>query len=240
MDGAFTEELEPWLACLVHDPSDAVALAQLHAAFKALLAGSDEAGQLPRAIEHLLQGLVAGTVAPNMAAVELLVDACSALTGADADRELQLVERLDAFASGLGDVPMDLEPAPARAPEPPLLTIREDGSRIVPGAFDAEPIATGQAEEALALDQPPTSPQAENVVHDEPAPPAQTPATAAEIVAALEPAVDRLATQVGTLELLAGPELERLANDLASNVAEVAQLKDALVAWMEGEAADPS
>ena len=239
MDGAFTEELEPWLACLVHDPSDAVALAQLHGAFETLLAGTDEAGQLPRAIEHLLQGLVAGTVAPNMAAVELLVDACSALTGADTDRELQLIERLDAFASGLGDVPMDLEPAPARAPEPPLLTVREDGSRIVPGAFDTESTATGQVEEA-SLDPPPTPPQPENGVHDEPAPPAQTPTTAAEIVAALEPAVDRLGTQIGTLELLAGPDLERLANDLSSNVAEVAQLKDALVAWMEGENADPS
>ena len=208
MDEGFAEELEPWLACLVHDPSDAVALEQLHAAFKALLEGTDEAGQLPRAIEHLLQGLVAGTIAPNLAAVELLVEACPALSGADAARELQLVERLDAFASGLGDVPMDdLEPAPDRRPEPPLLTIREDGSAITPGAFDAEPAA-------------------------------QSPMAAAEIVAALEPAVDRLGTQVGTLELLAGPDLERLASELSSNAAEIAELKDALVEWAERSAAE--
>ena len=95
------------------------------------------------------------------------------------------------------------------------MTIREDGSRIVPGVFDAEPMV------------------------EDPVLPAQTPATAPEIVAALDPIVDRLGTQVGTLELLAGPELERLANELSANVAQVVQLKDALVAWTEDEAAGP-
>ena len=238
MDKTFIDDLEQWLACLVHDPSDAIALAQMQAPFEALLAGPDagEVGQLPRAIHNLLQRLAEGTVAPNMAAIELLVEACSVLPKVDSASALELTERLDAFASGLGDVPIvAAEPAPARAPEPPLLTVREDGSHVVPGAFDSEPSGWDAEDEsspvealpvaALEAERPPVGPPAA------PAPPAA--ATPSEVVAALAPAVDRLGSQVGTLELLAGAELKRLASDLSASAAEIAQLKDALVDWAE-------
>ena len=298
MDDALVDEWEPWLACLVHDPGDAVALEQMQAVCDALLAvpPPGEIGQLLRAIQNLLRRLTDGTAAPDMAAAELLVEACSALPDVDSARALHLIERLDACASGMGNLPLDSEPAPHAQVEPPLLTIREDGSHIVPGAFDAPADTASVLEEPLPMDMPaaeaaapavyeepapplppmdgPVAETAEPVVyeepvvppppmdlpahepfaHEEPAPPpppldepaAETiepvahepaapapPTTGEEIVAALEPAIVRVVAQIGALELLAGPELQHLVNDLSLSAAQLAELKDALVEWAE-------
>ena len=255
MDDALVDEWEPWLACLVHDPGDAVALEQMQAVCDALLSvpPPGEIGQLLRAIQNLLRRLTDGTAAPDMAAAELLVEACSALPDVDSTRALHLIERLDACASGMGNLPLDPEPAPHAQVEPPLLTIREDGSHIVPGAFDA-PADTGSVlEEPLPMDMP-TAEAAAPVVYEEPAPPpppldepaAETiepvahepaapagPTTGKEIVAALEPAIVRVVAQIGALELLAGPDLQHLVDDLSLSAAQLAELKDALVEWAE-------
>ena len=298
MDDALVDEWEPWLACLVHDPGDAVALEQMQAVCDALLSvpPPGEIGQLLRAIQNLLRRLTDGTAAPDMAAAELLVEACSALPDVDSARALHLIERLDACASGMGNLPLDPAPAPHAQVEPPLLTIREDGSHIVPGAFDAPADTASVLKEPLPMDMPaaeaaapavyeePASPlppmdgpaaeTAEPVVyeepvlppppmdlpahepfaHEEPAPPpppldepaAETiepvahepaapapPTTGEEIVAALEPAIVRVVAQIGALELLAGPELQHLVNDLSLSAAQLAELKDALVEWAE-------
>lgn len=228
MDKAFIDDLEQWLACLVHDPNDAVALAQMQAQFDALLAAPDagEVGHLPSAIQNLLQCLTDGAVAPDMAAIELLVEACAVLAQADSADALQLVERLDAFASGLGAVPADASPVQeAPRPLPPLLTVREDGSRISPGTFDSD-----ESQHTTTLRPPLDTDAALPRMR-------QGPASAADIVAALAPAVDRLGAQVGALELLAGAELKRLADDLSVSAAEIAQLRDALVEWAERDAA---
>ena len=341
MDDALVDEWEPWLACLVHDPGDAVALEQMQAVCDALLSvpPPGEIGQLLRAIQNLLRRLTDGTAAPDMAAAELLVEACSAFPDVDSTRALHLIERLDACASGMGNLPLDPEPAPHAQVEPPLLTIREDGSHIVPGAFDAPADTASVLEEPLPVDMPaaeavapavyeepapplrpmgasvaetaepvvyeepvvppppmdvpahepfaheepapplppmggPVAETAEPVVyeepvlppppmdvpahepfaHEEPAPPpppldepaAETiepvaheptapalPTTGEEIVAALEPAIVRVVAQIGALELLAGPELQHLVNDLSLSAAQLAELKDALVEWAE-------
>ena len=298
MDDALVDEWEPWLACLVHDPGDAVALEQMQAVCDALLAvpPPGEIGQLLRAIQNLLRRLTDGTAAPDMAAAELLVEACSAFPDVDSTRALHLIERLDACASGMGNLPLDPEPAPHAQVEPPLLTIREDGSHIVPGAFDAPADTASVLEEPLPMDMPaaeaaapavyeepapplpPTDgrvaetaepvvyeepvlppppmdvPAHEPFAHEEPAPPpppldepaAETiepvahepaapapPTTGEEIVAALEPAIVRVVAQIGALELLAGPELQHLVNDLSLSAAQLVELKDALVEWAE-------
>ena len=298
MDDALVDEWEPWLACLVHDPGDAVALEQMQAVCDALLSvpPPGEIGQLLRAIQNLLRRLTDGTAAPDMAAAELLVEACSALPDVDSNRALHLIERLDACASGMGNPPLDPEPAPHVQVEPPLLTIREDGSHIVPGAFDAPADTASVLEEPLPMDMPAAEaaapavyeepapppppmdvrvaetaepvaheepvvppppmdvPAHEPFAHEEPAPPpppldepaAETiepvahepaapagPTTGEEIVAALEPAIVRVVAQIGALELLAGPELQHLVNDLSLSAAQLAELKDALVEWAE-------
>ena len=295
MDDALVDEWEPWLACLVHDPGDAVALEQMQAVCDALLSvpPPGEIGQLLRAIQNLLRRLTDGTAAPDMAAAELLVEACSALPDVDSARALHLIERLDACASGMGNLPVDPEPAPHAQVEPPLLTIREDGSHIVPGGFDAPADTASVLEEPLPMDMPAAEaaapavyeepapppppmdvrvaepvaheepvvppppmdvPAHEPFAHEEPAPPpppmdvpaAETiepvahepaapapPTTGEEIAAALEPAIVRVVAQIGALELLAGPELQHLVDDLSLSAAQLAELKDALVEWAE-------
>ena len=172
MDDALVDEWEPWLACLVHDPGDAVALEQMQAVCDALLSvpPPGEIGQLLRAIQNLLRRLTDGTAAPDMAAAELLVEACSALPDVDSTRALHLIERLDACASGMGNLPLDPDPAPHAQVEPPLLTIREDGSHIVPGAFDAPADTASVLEEPLPMDMPAAEAVAP-AVYEEPAPP---------------------------------------------------------------------
>ena len=239
------DDLKPWLASLVRDPNDAIALAQVQAAFDTLLAASSagEIDQLPRAIQNLLRRLTDGTIAPNMAAAKLLAaEACSTSTDVDSDDALQLIERLDAFASGLGDVPVDSEPVPRRRSEPPLLTMREDGSRVLPGTFDATPSVASAAslvDESLPLEVALAAPSTTEHTAVEHTVVEHTVAehTVAEIVAALELAADRLGAQVGTLELLAGPELRRLADDLSISATEIAQLKDALAECAERDVA---
>ena len=184
-------------------------------------------------------------------------------------------------------------PPPHAQVEPPLLTIREDGSHIVPGGFDAPADTASVLEEPLPMDMPAAEaaapavyeepapppppmdvrvaepvaheepvvppppmdvPAHEPFAHKEPAPPpppmdvpaAETiepvahepaapapPTTGEEIAAALEPAIVRVVAQIGALELLAGPELQHLVDDLSLSAAQLAELKDALVEWAE-------
>ena len=233
------DDLQPWLDCLVRDPSDAIALAQALAAFDALskIPSTDEISELPCAIQNLLRCLADGTIAPNMAAAELLTEACSALANADSDNALQLVERLDAYMSDFEDVPVDSEPVASQRCEPPLLNLREDGSRILPGTFDTTPSTSSTVNESLPLEvAPATSSTTEHAARKEPASPVPKPPTFVEIVAVLEAAANRLCAQVGTLELLAGPELQRLVDDLSVSSAEIMRLKDALLECAERDA----
>ena len=96
------------------------------------------------------------------------------------------------------------------AVEPPVLTVREDGSPVELGGFDDAP-AGAEAE--------------------------SRPATVDAIIEAMGTALDR---QRGQLEALGtaspGPALRRIADDLAQTVRQLEELKRALARWSQGAA----
>lgn len=130
------------------DPVDRRALMGVRVEFLARYASAIQSGagvveDLARAVSNLMDRLKEGTVEPNEAVVAALVDAVGrighptrAMDGSGID---ELVERLDAYASGLSDSELGdaLPPTRAVPAEPPLLTVRHDGARVKPGSFEA-------------------------------------------------------------------------------------------------------
>ena len=212
-DASLPGQLQPNLSCLADNPGDVQALAALRAIFANCVASDDRGlAQLARSAVYLLERLADGTVAANHDSTALLADAGSALAQTPPLGYLELVERLDVYASGLGVVAADADAATATH-EPPLLVVREDGSRVVPGAFG---VATN-AEPPPAAVPDGSSPVAVSV--------------------ALNAASERLQTQLGTLDLLAGAELKRLAADLAATAKDIERLQQALASWVRQNAA---
>lgn len=129
------------------DPADRRALVGVRAEFlaryaSAIQSGAAGVGDLVRAASNLMDRIGEGTVAPNQAVVAALgaaVDRMGDPSPMEAGGVGELVERLDAYASGLTDIEFG-EALPARKPasgEPPLLTVRDDGVRVKPGFFEA-------------------------------------------------------------------------------------------------------
>lgn len=154
MDKALYRTLEDWRA----DPTDADNIAAMRAEFLVLQAVSGHshrkaADQLARSVANLLDRLHDGTVDSTPEAVSLVAEAVSHLPGIDDEVESEvagpsasLVERIDAFASGLAGVPIEADTSPAGDPgDPPLLTVRYDGVRVTPGSFDSIPTSTAPA-----------------------------------------------------------------------------------------------
>lgn len=219
MEASLLGQVRTNLSRLADDPADVQALTALRAVFATCLASSDrDVAQLGRSVVYLLERLVDGTVAANDHSTALLDDAGAALAEDASTDCLELVERLDAFASGLGVVAVDADAAKVDDQEPPLLTVREDGTKVVPGAFGADPSGiAADATEALSALPEDESPEA--------------------IAAALAAASERLQTQLGTLDLLAGAELRRLAADLAATARHIERLQQALADWTRRNAA---
>lgn len=130
------------------DPGDRRGLMGVRVEFLARYASAIQSGAggvagLVRAVSNLMDRVEEGTVEPNEAVVAALADAVGrigdptrAMEGSGFD---ELVEQLDAYASGLtdfefGEVRPSTKPVP---PEPPLLTVRHDGARVKPGSFEA-------------------------------------------------------------------------------------------------------
>ncbi len=154
MDEALAPILEEWRA----DPADPDAIAGIRAGFLVLhaIAGhsrSKAVDELARSVANLFDRLHDGTVDPTPDAVSLVAEAVSCLPGIDDDLESGvvgrfglLVERIDAFASGLAEVPIETDaPSQGNPGDPPLLTVRHDGVRVTPGSFDASPTPTAPA-----------------------------------------------------------------------------------------------
>ena len=129
------------------DPADRRALAGVRAEFlaryaNAIQSGAGGLGELLRAASNLMDRVGEGTVQPNQAVVAGLAAAADRMgdpTPVEASGVGELVERLDAYASGLTDIEFG-EALPSREPargEPPLLTVRHDGVRVKPGFFEA-------------------------------------------------------------------------------------------------------
>ena len=180
----------------------------------AQIAGADEAAApLLRAVENLLDGVLTGTVAPVERAMDLVAESADGLKVAGAsDRHLDLIERLDLMASGITDVDLASFAPASSAAEPPVLTERDDGSRVELGRFD-EPSAP-----------------ARETAHDE-------PRTVEAIVEALDVELVRLARQLETVR--AGPdgEVQRTLDEVSETVRELLDLKDALAKWLKESAA---
>ena len=147
------DDLQALIADLVRQPDDVETLRLLR---ESLAAHMVPGRQLVAAMVNLLDRMLDGTVATDRDAFGLLVEASSTLD-ADDEANLAIVERLDALASGVGadeahdDWPSS--PSAAAPAEPPLLTVRHDGSRVVPGGFDREPEPdTGLQNLATALE----------------------------------------------------------------------------------------
>ena len=149
-------------------PEDVHALAGVRAVLlacraNAMQAEADAVGDLSRdlarSVCNLLDRIREGTVDPGETVVDEVADAARLLGDLthppDEAAVGTLVERLDAYASGLTD--LEFEGAPDRGErlgnEPPLLTVRHDGVRVTPGSFDAaSQTEEGGSELAVLLD----------------------------------------------------------------------------------------
>ena len=179
------------------------------------IAGADEtATPLLRAVENLLDGVLEGGVPDVERAMDLVAESAAALQAAAGDR-LDLIERLDLMSSGVMDVDLDSS-AGSSAAEPPLLTEREDGSRVELGHFDEQPASAPEA------------------TRDE-------PRTVGTIVEAMDGVVSRLSRQVETVRGRAGvgqdSDIQRTVGELSETVRELENLRDALAKWSEQSAA---
>ena len=141
----FLNETRPARERLASKPGDVAALAALRRAldFLDVSQAANDVRQLVAAAKNLLDRLIEGAIEANEQSATLLGQASFALREGGPDRR-DIVDQLDALASGLDSLD---EPPPAPAPsepvqeqrlEPPLLTIRDDGTRVEPGSFEPE------------------------------------------------------------------------------------------------------
>ena len=221
-DVAAWRELREWMVVLASTGGDIAALA--------------------RSIENLLSGVLEGTVADLARAMELVAEACSALRLAtpgrssacepgwhvEDERVVDLVERLDAFSSGIPDVVLGELPSASAANEPPVLTEREDGTRVTLARFDDEPAQVPLADAHDSVSAWPTDASA-------------LPSTVDTIVAAMNALVARLYAQSRTLQ--SDPAIGQVEDarhalaELANMIDELAVLTDALAGWSVASAA---
>lgn len=180
----------------------------------AQIVGADEAAApLLRAVENLLDGVLAGTVSPVEQAMALVAESAAVLpSGAAPDQHLDLIERLDLMASGITGVDLGRFAAGSSPAEPPVLTEREDGSRVELGDFDEPP--TGMLETTRG-----------------------EPRTVGAIVEAMDAVVLRLSRQLETVRAGGDSEVQRTLDEMAATVDELQDLKDALAKWSKESAA---
>ena len=212
------DDVQGMLADFVRQPGDADALRLLRDTLAKRIAPERI---LTASTVNLLDRMLDGAIAVDDATVGLLAEASNGLTADDESAYLSLVEQLDAIASGVPGSSFEAEgqldwladanesaQVDAASNEPPLLTVRHDGTRVRPGAF--EPSAETDSETAPPHREPPTG--------------------LVELATALETAAVRLNSQTSTLNLVAGPEMQSLASDMSETAKNVSDLAGALIA----------
>lgn len=212
------------------DPGDRGALAGVRAEFlaryaNAIQSGAGDVGELHRAVSNLMDRVGEGTVEPNDALVAALADAANRM--GDPTRAMEgtgvgdLVERLDAYASGLTDIEFGEAAPPDKSvpAEPPLLTVRHDGVRVRPGSFEAtEPSAGVREGHAPRKEEPGEAPPSELSV----------------LVDAWEAVGDHLRGRLESarsVDTNADPELRRLTMALEGVVETIERLNRTMAAY---------
>ena len=204
------------------DPSDAATLAGVRAEFlvgQAVAAATGGRGgvELARSVVNLLDRLCEGTVEPNAEIVAAVRKAAARLaelagemagSGSRDTALVDLVERIDAYASGLTDLKFeDAEDGTDGRHGPPLLTVRHDGARVTPGSFDVDACVDAREHDPLPV-----------------------------IVEALQALADRCSWQLESLEAVAakdadtGGTLRHLVDELYATGASIDRLRQALAA----------
>jgi len=213
MDACAWPDLDALIAACIVGVDRSAAIRELNDRL-AQIAGADEiAAPLLRAVENLLDSVLAGGVSPVEPAMELVAQSAAGLQARDgADRHLDLIERLDLMASGVADVDLDSYAPALSAVEPPVLTERDDGSRVELGRFD-EPFA-GTRE----------------TTRDE-------PRTVGAIVEAMDAVVLRLSRQLEAVRAGGDSDVQRTLDEISQTVRELKDLKDALAKWSKESAA---
>ena len=136
----FQQDAQADLDRLARNPGHAGALTNLCAAFAEAAREPGASAQVAQAAENLLNAQLEGFVTPSSEAAELVAAAAQALADGETGTRADLVERLDAVASGMSGVDLDpLPPSDNDTPNPPVLTEREDGTFVNAGTFPEEP-----------------------------------------------------------------------------------------------------
>lgn len=210
-------DLDTLIAACIAGVDRSAAIRELNSRL-AQIAGADAtAAPLLQAVENLLVGVLTGTVSSVEPAMELVAASAVGLESAGgSDRHLDLIERLDLMASGVIDVDLGSFVPASSSAEPPVLTEREDGSRVELGHFD----------ERL--------PGTRDTTRDE-------PRTVGAIVEGMDAVVLRLADQLETVRARTAAgrtsDAQRTLDELSATVRELEDLKDALAKWSKESAA---
>lgn len=150
----FHQDAQADLDRLARNPGHAGALTSLCAAFAEAAREPGASAQVAQAAENLLNAQLEGFVTPSSEAAELVAAAAQALADGETGTRADLVERLDAVASGMSGVDLDpLPPSDNDTPNPPVLTEREDGTFVNAGTFPEE-LADNPPPSPAAFDQP--------------------------------------------------------------------------------------
>ncbi|MCY4014475.1 MAG: hypothetical protein OXG82_17355 [Gammaproteobacteria bacterium] len=210
-------DLDALIAACIAGVDRSAAIRELNNRLAKMAEADETAVPLLQAVENLLDGVLTGTVSPVEPAMELVAESAVGLKSAGgSDRHLDLIERLDLMASGVTDVDLDSFAPASSSGEPPVLTEREDGSRVELGRFD-EP-----------------SPGMRETTRDE-------PRTVGAIVEGMDAVVLRLADQLEAVRarVAAGRtrDAQRTVDELSETVRDLEDLKDALAKWSKESAA---
>ena len=209
-------DLDVLIAACIAGVDRSTAIRELNNRLAQIAGLDDAAAPLVRAVQHLLDGVLAGSVAPVEPAMELVVESVAAIQAGADSHHLDLIERLDLLASGFTDAELDSFAPASSAAEPPVLTEREDGSRVELGRFD-EPSARPRG---TTGDQP---------------------RTVGAIVAAMDTVVLRLAQQLEAVrartDARTDSEVQRALGEMSRAVRELEDLKAALAKWSKESAA---